>query len=155
MTVFTVHVTRDDAKNVDDMVFVPERFSWGAFLLTPLWLLWHRLWFSFLIWGAVMASVILATGPLSPTRGLAYVLVSLLCGFEGFEWVREKLARHDKEIVDLVTGDSLEDAETHFYYRGGLQLPPSVPPPLTGTGRAVYAASDAPFGVFPHPENRS
>ncbi len=47
MTIFTVHVPRDcgDAQQAADRTrIVPDAFSWGTFLLGPIWLVWNRLW---------------------------------------------------------------------------------------------------------------
>src|SRR4051812_28041644 len=60
MAVFTVHLPRrlDDPAAVERVKFVREGFSWAAFFFGPLWLLFHRLWLTFLLW--VVAAVALA-----------------------------------------------------------------------------------------------
>ena len=55
MPVYTVHEPppRDDddrRRRRDRFVFVRDGFSFWAFLLAPLWMLWHRLWLVLLLY---------------------------------------------------------------------------------------------------------
>src|SRR3984893_6090975 len=51
MSVYTVHIPpstrRGSASGPERFVFVRDGFSFWAFLLVPLWMLWHRLWLVF------------------------------------------------------------------------------------------------------------
>ena len=61
MTIYMVfeppRIGGDRAARAERIVFVPDRFSWGAFLLAPLWMLWRRLWLVFVGYLVVMAAV--------------------------------------------------------------------------------------------------
>jgi len=153
MTVYTVHLQGEDAETAS---FVPEGFAWRAFVLPPLWLLWHRLWLAFVFW--CVAAVILLAAPLHLSflaKELLFLLMALLCGLEGQEWRRQKLVRQGKRMADIVSGDTHGDAEIHFFYRwaergsSGLNEPPH--PAHAGFLSAV-PATETPFGLFPEPE---
>ncbi len=153
MTVYTVHMQGQDAPAAD---FVPDGFSWGAFVFAPLWLLWHLLWLPFLLWCAAMAILFGAPLGLSLlTKEFAVFLVALLCGLEGNEWRRQKLLRAGRPLTDVVSAGSLGDAEIHFFHRWRENAASSapVPPPLPPRTTHVSATEPA-FGLFPEPENR-
>ena len=42
MRIYTLHEPKDAALEV---VPIKEGFSWPAFVFSPIWALWHRLWF--------------------------------------------------------------------------------------------------------------
>jgi hypothetical protein len=153
MTVYTVHLQGEDAQHAS---FVPEGFARDAFFFAPLWALGHRLWFAFLLWCAAMVIIFAAPLGLSfAAKEICAILIAFLYGLEGSQWRREKLIGQGKEVIDIVSGDTFEDAETHFFHRwaegrGALPvIPPSLPLP------AAHAAAEAAFGVFPEPERRS
>ncbi len=152
MTVYTVHAQGQD---VQDAAFVPEGFSWGAFVFAPLWLLWHRLWLPLLAWCAAMA--LLFAVPLGLSffaKEFAAFLIALLCGFEAQQWRRQKLINAGKPLTDIVSGDTQDDAEIHFFHRWQETAPASpTPPPLPPRAAQALAAETA-FGLFPEPENR-
>jgi Protein of unknown function (DUF2628) len=152
MTVYTVHAQGQD---VQDAAFVPEGFSWGAFVFAPLWLVWHRLWLAALLWCAAMGILFALPFGLSFfAKEFAAFLIALLCGLEGRQWVRHKLMRQGKPVTDIVSGDTRDDAEIHFFHRwqDSVASPPIVPPlPLRP---AHAAATETPFGLFPEPESR-
>src|SRR5258707_7325200 len=86
----------DPAARAERIVFVPDRFSWGAFLLAPLWMLWRRLWLIFLAYLMLMAAVMVGlrfagVGP--DARFLAMALIALLVGFEAANLRRWALLR--------------------------------------------------------------
>lgn len=153
MTVYTVHV---QGQNAEDAVFVPEGFSWGAFLFTPFWLLWRGLWLAFLVWCAAMA--FLFTVPLGLSlfaKELAALLIAFLCGLEGRQWCRQKLLRHGSPVTGIVTADTQADAEINFFHRwmengaAALEAAPQRSAPATHS-----TVSEPVFGLFPEPENR-
>jgi hypothetical protein len=153
MTVYTVHLQGEDAQEAS---FVPEGFSWGAFVFTPFWLLWHRLWLAALLWCAAMAIIFAAPLGLSLfAKELAVFLIALLCGLEGNQWRRQKLLGVGKPLADIVSADTRDDAEIHFFHRLQERTAslPTVPPPLPLRAAQVPAAETA-FGLFPEPENR-
>ena len=54
MRFYTVHILPGDPDPGDSIVLVEEGFCWPAFLLSPLWALWHRLW--------LVAAILLGAG---------------------------------------------------------------------------------------------
>jgi hypothetical protein len=150
MTIYTVHLHDQDAQAAD---FVPDRFSWGAFVFAPLWLLWHRLWVPAFLWGVVMAIIFAVPLGLSFfAKEFAAFLIAFLCGLEGNEWRRQKLLREGKPLTDIVSGDTQDDAEIHFFHRWQetASVSPTPPPASQRTGQV--SATEPAFGLFPEPE---
>jgi Protein of unknown function (DUF2628) len=99
-------------------VFVRDGFHVWAFLLTPFWLLWRRLWLAFALY--LLASVVLAVGLRligadSIVQFVAGFLVSLLIGFEASSLLRRKLAWKRWSMLGFVIGEGIEMAEHRFF----------------------------------------
>src|SRR4051812_25971719 len=89
MKIYTLHLPRDarpgDPEILEQAELVKDGFSWGAFLFTFLWLLFHRLWLAGI---AVLVALIafdvalalLQVQPFAAT--VAHLLLMLLIGFE-------------------------------------------------------------------------
>jgi hypothetical protein len=172
MAVYTVHEPplKADQTQADPerFVFVRDGFSFWAFLLPPLWMLWHGLWLVFL--GYVIVATALQVGlSLIGTSSTVMVvtgaLLSLLIGFEAATLRRFTLARRRWTNVGIVVGDDLESAERRFYdawtTNGGatnasLHRPPRAAAsamPLFQPPQASSQASSASdvIGLFPQP----
>src|SRR6516162_11622946 len=89
MSIYTVHQPPLDsgaaAAEPYRFVFVRDGFSWWAFLLTPFWMLRHRLWLVLTVY--VLVSVVIdvalhALGASTFTIVVVGVLVSLFLGLE-------------------------------------------------------------------------
>lgn len=99
-------------------VFVKDGFSWPAFLIPFIWLVWHRMWLALV--GYVVAVVALAgTGylvgfpdSLSFWLGL---LLNLFMGLEGNNFRRRSLERRGYQEVADVVGDDREEAAWRFF----------------------------------------
>jgi hypothetical protein len=153
MTVYTVHLQGEDAETAS---FVPEGFAWRAFVVPPLWLLWHRLWLAFVLW-CVACAIIIAPPLHLPflAKELLFLLIALLCGLEGQQWRRQKLLRQGKRIADIVSGDTRDDAEFHFFHHWAERRPsmPNEPRyPAQGVLAPLVPTDQTPFGLFPEPE---
>ena len=77
-------------------VFVRDGFSWWAFLLTPLWMLRHRLWLALAVYLLVAVALdagLRTLGASVLTLVLTSLLISLLAGLEAGTLRRFKLAR--------------------------------------------------------------
>jgi Protein of unknown function (DUF2628) len=166
MSIYTVHQPPPGSGAVAAepyrFVFVRDGFSWWAFLLTPLWMLWHRLWLALLIYLLVAAAVdggLHALGASMFVLVLAGLLISLLAGLEAGTLRRFKLARRRWRNVGVVTGDDLEDAERRFFDAWVRQAPARRPAAPNGAatsgsatpGAAPPAASSGVIGLFPEP----
>lgn len=123
MEVYTVHVKpgADGAHNHERQagaVFVPERFSFWAFLFQPFWALYHRLWLVAI--GIVLALILLGTiaERLHLSDGQALVLQVLFAIFVGAEaqnMRRWTLGRRGYEIRGVVAGEDLDQAERRYF----------------------------------------
>ena len=73
---------------------VPERFSWRAMMLPPLYLLAHRLWLETLVWLVTTAALVLLARYIGGSAAfLIYVLAAIWIGLSAPDWRRSKLAR--------------------------------------------------------------
>jgi hypothetical protein len=167
MSVYTVHEPplrgADALAEAEHFVFVRDGFYWWAFLLTPFWMLRHRLWLVLVIY------LILVAGLDTALRGVGAsalvittvgILISLLIGFEASTLRRFTLRRRDWKNIGIVSGDDLEDAERRFFdswiraaaARGAA---PSSPPPPPSAQRAPPAShgtdTSGVIGLFPEP----
>ena len=98
----------DPARRAQAARLVKEGFSWPAFFLGPLWLLWHRLWRPLVI---VMV-VLLATGTAPPlVQSLVSLAVSLILGFEGNGLLRAGLERRGWREVAVIAAHDRDEAE--------------------------------------------
>jgi Protein of unknown function (DUF2628) len=161
MSVYTVYQpplgAADAAADPYRLVFVRDGFSWWAFLLTPLWMLRHRLWLALAIYLLISAALDVALRALGAsvfTIVVVGLLISLLVGLEAGTLRRFKLARRNWRNVGVVTGDDLEDAERRFFDVWIRQGPAAR---ATATKSAPPAAAVPPaeqsgvIGLFPEP----
>jgi Protein of unknown function (DUF2628) len=105
-----------DRRREADLAFVRDGFSLFAFLLPPLWLLWHRLWVE-----AVLTFAVLMLGAgLERLTGFAAampLLVSIFIGLEGNGLRIAALGRRGWRDCGVVDADTLNDAETRYAAR--------------------------------------
>jgi len=165
MSVYTVHQpplgAADAAGDPYRLVFVRDGFSWWAFLLTPLWMLRHRLWLVLAIYLLISAAVDVALRALGAsvfTIVIVGLLISLLVGLEAGTLRRFKLARGNWRNVGVVTGDDLEDAERRFFDAWIRQSPAGRAASTSPRSAPAPAAPPAPpaeqtgvIGLFPEP----
>jgi len=122
MSVFTVHEpplrAADSAPNPERFTFVRDGFYFWAFALTPLWMLWHRMWLVLLIYLIVAVgadSAMHYAGIGSGGVVVFQLVISLLIGFEASTLRRFTLARRGWKNVGVVAGDGVEAAERRFF----------------------------------------
>jgi hypothetical protein len=168
MSVYTVHEpplrAADDLADPERFVFVRDGFYVWAFLLTPLWLLWRRLWLvlvCYVIFSIALNAALAFAGVAGPAVALINILVSLLIGLEASSLHRFTLRRRGWRNVGIVSGDDREDAERRFFeqWLRARPAPPHVPSAATppppagprpspgvspGTGGGI-------IGLFPEP----
>jgi hypothetical protein len=152
MSTYTVHEPppRHDAGNPDPVsyVFVRDGFAFWAFLLGPLWMLWHRLWLvliGYLLVGAGLQLALAAVGAPFSLRLTVAVLLALLVGFEAATLRRFTLARRRWRNVGVVIGDNLESAEHRFFDAWVGQLP-GAPRGARVPARRAFAAPESAGG---------
>ncbi|MGO9396793.1 MAG: DUF2628 domain-containing protein [Xanthobacteraceae bacterium] len=163
MSVYTVHEpplrAADAAPNPERFAFVRDGFYFWAFLLTPLWLLWHRLWLVLLIYLVVtfgLEQAMYHAGVASVGRSFVLLLISFLIGLEAATLRRFTLTRRGWKNVGIVGGTDAEAAERRFFdawigTEPGGSSGPAVAPPLPP---APASASHTPHivGLFPEPD---
>jgi hypothetical protein len=93
MRLYSIFVSpADDADSAPEVV--ADRFSWPAFLVTPIWLLSHRLWLAFTLWLVAVAMLVGASLFLGSEPVVwVYLLLAMLVGFEAPSLRRAKLLR--------------------------------------------------------------
>ena len=121
-------------------VFVRDGFYFWAFLLTPVWMLWHRLWLVLLIylsWSRRRSTACCILPASAPAASLLVeLLISLLVGLEAGTLRRFTLARRGWQNVGVVSGDDLEDAERRFFDAWARRPTRRAERPHRGSGRA-------------------
>ena len=160
MKIFTVHVpvTRDGevSTNLDRFRFVRDGFHFWAFLLGPIWMLWHGLWLVVLIYLIGIAGLmvgLMALGLSSAVQFAVGFLIAVLIGCEAGSLRRWSLRRR-WTLAGLVAAPDRESAERRFFesWTGGAAplprlapLPPAMP---------IAPSSPDVLGLFPQPEPR-
>jgi hypothetical protein len=165
MPTFTVHAPPpnigESAADPERFVFVRDGFHVWAFLLSPLWLLLHRLWlalFGYAVLGGLIDAVMSVIGAPDAAKFFVWFLLALLVGFEAATLWRWTLARRGWKTLGFAVGDDLESAEQRFFSAwtpekstAALQAPPEkFAAPLW---RGQPSPSDV-IGLFPEPEGK-
>jgi Protein of unknown function (DUF2628) len=111
MTIYSAYAKPHDGSN-EGAVFVPQSFSWAAFIFGGLWALAHRMWIvaAILLAGMIAASVL--PDPFSALMQLALVLTAGIFAAELRGW---SLRRGGYAEVGDVTASSFEEAELKFF----------------------------------------
>ena len=158
MSTYTVHVPprESSARDLERYVFVRDGFSFWAFLLAPLWMLWHRLWLALI--GYVVIAVLLQIGlhlinASATVTFAAGALLALLVGFEAATLRRMTLARRGWKNAGIVVGDDIESAERRFFdawLHGEPRRSVTPPAPAETVGAGATRSSEI-IGLFPQP----
>ena len=172
MSVYTVHEPPlravDDLADPERFVFVRDGFYVWAFLLTPLWLLWRRLWLvlvGYLVFLAALDVALAIAGASAAVVTLVNVIVSLLIGLEASTLRRFTLRRRGWRNVGIVSGDDREDAECRFFDDWARAKPAQAATPPAGTPpvsprppaasahppQAAPSSASGIIGLFPEP----
>lgn len=149
------------------VVFLREKFSPWAFVLTPFWLLYYRLWLAFLTWLAAFVAINLigswlGYGPYAAVA--ASFFPSLLFGMEAINLRARRLLRNGFREAGVVIAEDIETAERKFFesWKSGASetpplktdypyLPSSTPPAYPETKTAAVSAEPGVIGLFPTP----
>jgi hypothetical protein len=123
MPVYTVHAPVTNGAGIaatDRFAFVRDGFHFWAVLLSPVWLVWHRLWLALIVWIAVTVAIdvgIARLGASGTSIFLANLLIALLMGFEASSIRRWTLSRRNWRQLDIVVARNKETAERRFFDR--------------------------------------
>jgi hypothetical protein len=169
MRVYSVHEPPvrglDPLPDPERFVFVRDGFYFRAFLFTPLWMLWHRMWLvlaAYVIVSAVLETALVAVGATPADVLVVALLISLLVGLEASTLRRFTLSRRGWRNVGVISGADLEDAERRFFEAWVHELPaqrvvPAAPPPAPPSPPGASPAPPRPaqgpdvVGLFPEP----
>ncbi len=164
MSIYTVHQpplrAADALPDPEEFAFVRDGFSFWAFLVAALWMLWHRMWLVFLIYVVVVVGADLAmryAGVPAAIIAIVGLLGSVLIGIEAGTLRRFTLARRGWKDIGIVGGHDRQDAEQRFFdawvrKSAGRRAEPSARPPHPPPS-PVPRMPQAPdvIGLFPRP----
>lgn len=115
-----------------DPVFLAERFSWMAFLFTPLWALYHRIWWLF---GVTLAVEVVTRWALSgqmpagaPLAGEPVLPALVQAGWAAYvalcapDWRGATLERRGYRLLGVTTGRDGLEAQRRFLDTRGTSL---------------------------------
>ncbi|MGQ0672598.1 MAG: DUF2628 domain-containing protein [Hyphomicrobium sp.] len=120
--VYTAHEppapTADRIDRATEIVFVKDGFSWGAFLLGPLWLAANREWVGlaiYLLAAMALSSILKLLGAPLPAVILAFAALGLFLGFEAASLRRWSLSRAGWSELGTVSGRNAAECERRFF----------------------------------------
>jgi Protein of unknown function (DUF2628) len=159
MRYYSVHAPPDAPDEPERFAFIKDGFSWPAFFVSVLWMLWHRLWLA-LVWYVVFLLSVAWIGRLvsQDAATVVAVLGTVLLALEGNNIRRRSLEGRGWDEIGASFGKGISEAEARFFAGG-----PAEPDPRDRRAamlRAAYSpehpgpvASDEPIlGLFPEPE---
>ncbi|MDP6706632.1 MAG: DUF2628 domain-containing protein [Alphaproteobacteria bacterium] len=155
MRLYTVHRRPTPAAAEPDLVLIKEGFAWPAFLLAPLWCLWHRQWLALLAYlvglaaAGALASLLDEAG--QAALGLGY---HWLVGASANDWRRQRLAAAGYRLGGVVAAAGIAEAEARLFRdqpprwagSAATEAPPVDPsrPPLRAADAAAPLAPWSP-----------
>jgi hypothetical protein len=162
MTTFTVHEPpprkNEEAASPVRFAFVRDGFYFWAFLLGPVWMLYHRLWLVLLMYLAGTTAIhvaLWALGVSGLVKATVSLLIALLVGFEAGSLRRWSLRRWTSR--GIVVAYNREAAEHRFFDRWSGSLQPAyaaAEPPAPPQGTRVPTSDQDIIGLFPEPQTR-
>jgi hypothetical protein len=166
MSVYTVHEPplRGAYAPADPQRFVIIRdgFYVWAFLLTPFWMIRHRLWLVLVLYLTVSIGIDLVLRMLGASgflMALVGIMISLLAGLEAGTLRRFTLSRRGWRNVGVVSGDKIEDAELRFFdtwlrnrpVHGATSSAPKSAPSPAASPPPPSSEQPGVIGLFPEP----
>jgi hypothetical protein len=158
MRIYTVHELKGAPADGEGLVFVHEGFSWPAFLVPLVWLVYRRLWLALLLY--FLANVALvgaaALAGLGET-GLPILALTIQYVFacEANDVRRWTLSLKGYREIGLASGRTLVEAEREFFrsWRPSPEAPRQSGPRMEAPAGAVWprrpVAEEGPIGLFP------
>jgi hypothetical protein len=164
MKIFTVHEPaslegRGEAA-ARRIAFVKEGFSWPAFLIAPVWLVYHRMWLTllgFLAAGVGLAGLERWLAPGSSLSATIEFALLLLFALEANNLRRWELQRRGYRMRTIVSGRDREECERKFFAGWLAEAPATPAQTVRSSGSTPPAVPPAPSGVigmFPEPGGR-
>jgi hypothetical protein len=160
MSVYTVHAPPGYGADVrvtpDRFVFVRDGFHFWAFVLSIVWLAWHRLWLALVGYIVLMVALEIAFSVMGIGSGARFVMmfiVAVLIGLEAASLWRWTLRRRKWRQVDVVVADNQDAAERRFFDRWATAATDNAhgsASPMPPLPRASLVSHDI-LGSFPQP----
>ncbi|MBP7670329.1 DUF2628 domain-containing protein [Ferrovibrio sp. MS7] len=136
MVFFTVHERPGATAGGDDIRLIASRFSWGAALFTPFWLLWHRLWLGLLGYLLLMLplGVLLEIIDIADPADLAIgAAIAYLFGSSAAGLRRWTLERQGWKLVAVVAAQDAMEAELRYRRDAAYRAPVAAPASAVAT----------------------
>jgi hypothetical protein len=165
VTVYSVYQPSSEAPDVEAraeaLQFVKEGFSWPAFFLPALWLIYCRMWIELILFVVIFGTLQWALGLDKPGHDvLGWILVALfaLFAFEANDLRGAALERRGYRLIGVAEGRGRSEAELSFFRAWLPQQAKSTRPVERGVERAREKESAAPpargegeevIGLFP------
>ncbi|XSG81773.1 MAG: DUF2628 domain-containing protein [Methyloligella sp. ZOD6] len=133
----------DLVDRAESLVFVKDGFSWPAFLVAPLWLIYHSMWLGLALFfgGFIALDLLLELSDLGETiSGWAILGFLFFFALEANGLRRYSLERKGYVLSGLAVGSSREEAEVNFF-NDWLPEQRRTPPDDGGRSAAAKAAS--------------
>ena len=122
MTVYSVYEpptqAPDLAERAEKLAFVKEGFSWAAFFVPILWLLYYRMWVEFVLLALVYIALqlVFGTEPQGQTLfGWASLAIAVLFAFEANDLRAAALERRSYRLAGVASGRDRTEAERSFF----------------------------------------
>jgi hypothetical protein len=153
----------DLALRADQLAFVKEGFSWPAFFVPILWLLYYRMWVEFVLLALVYVALQLAFGTEAQGQTLvswASLAIAVLFAFEANDLRAASLERRGYRLAGVASGRDRTEAERSFFSAWLLQQAKAAREPerVVEPRREVEGAMPMPrgegeevIGLFPRP----
>jgi hypothetical protein len=109
---------QDLEERAEKLAFVKEGFSWPAFLVPILWLLYHRMWLEFILLALVYVALQLAFGSDSQGQtlvGWISLAIAALFAFEANDLRAASLERRGYRLAGVTSGRDGTEAERAFF----------------------------------------
>jgi hypothetical protein len=165
VTIYSVYEPASEAPNIearaDALQFVKEGFSWPAFFVPVLWLIYCRMWIEFFLFIVIFGALQWALGLDKPGHDVfGWILVALfaLFAFEANDLRGAALERRGYRLIGVAEGRWRTDAELSFFRAWLPQEAKSSRASERGVERAHAKGSPAPvargegeevIGLFP------
>lgn len=159
MQTYTVHeppgAPADRIERAERLVFVKDGFSLMASVLTPVWMLFNRLWLALLAYVLVLAgleAIVWAAGLSPKAAGWVMLGLNVLVGLESDAIRRWTLARRGYTLIGSVTGRSSDECERRFFDAWLEQQPfvsPKAPESQSGWGSRSSGGRLSPLALGP------
>jgi hypothetical protein len=122
LKIYTVHHRQEASGSLtglgEDVVLVKEGFSWPAFFVPLIWLIYKRMWIVLAFYVAATAGLmVLAQSIIMPESAVfvATLVLNLILGLEGNDLYRWTLGRRRYREQAVVVGRNLVTAEQRYF----------------------------------------